>query len=281
MQEVNKVNRKAIIVAMTLLSLLINCGKKEAPNLPGDRKNLKIGICPGPYGDLLKKGVFPELEKKGYKIEIVQFSDYIQPNLALASGDIDANLFQHVPYLKKFTADKNLKLSAIVNVPTAPMSVFAGKTKDPKAIKEKASIALPNDPTNLLRALKLFQELGFIKVNPEALPTKASISDIVENKKQIQFLPLEAAQLPRSLESTDFSAINGNFAIASGLDLTKAVILEKLAEEHKNIIVVREEEKDSVFAKDIVEAVHSSNFETVVDTDFKGFQKPEWFGKRK
>ncbi|WP_246048551.1 MetQ/NlpA family ABC transporter substrate-binding protein [Leptospira sarikeiensis] len=274
-------NRKAIIVAMTLLSLLINCGKKEAPNLPGDRKNLKIGICPGPYGDLLKKGVFPELEKKGYKIEIVQFSDYIQPNLALASGDIDANLFQHVPYLKKFTADKNLKLSAIVNVPTAPMSVFAGKTKDPKAIKEKASIALPNDPTNLLRALKLFQELGFIKVNPEALPTKASISDIVENKKQIQFLPLEAAQLPRSLESTDFSAINGNFAIASGLDLTKAVILEKLAEEHKNIIVVREEEKDSVFAKDIVEAVHSSNFETVVDTDFKGFQKPEWFGKRK
>ncbi|GBF37058.1 MetQ/NlpA family ABC transporter substrate-binding protein [Leptospira johnsonii] len=274
-------NRKLFIILLALLPFLAACGKKEAPNLPGDRKNLKIGICPGPYGDLLKKGVFPDLEKKGYKIEIVQFSDYIQPNLALASGDIDANLFQHLPYLKKFTADKNLKLSPIINIPTAPMSVFAGKTKNPKDIKEKASIALPNDPTNLLRALKLFQELGFIKVNPDALPTKASLSDITENKKQIQFLPLEAAQLPRSLESTDFSAINGNFAIASGLDLTKAVILEKLAEEHKNIIVVRDEEKDSIFAKDIVEAVQSENFETVVDKDFKGFQKPEWFGKRK
>ncbi|TGL35374.1 metal ABC transporter substrate-binding protein [Leptospira koniambonensis] len=274
-------NRKLVIILLALLPFFISCGKKEAPNLPGDRKILKIGICPGPYGDLLKKGVFPDLEKKGYKIEIVQFSDYIQPNLALASGDIDANLFQHLPYLKKFTADKNLKLSAIINIPTAPMSVFAGKTKNPKDIKEKASIALPNDPTNLLRALKLFQELGFIKVNPDALPTKASLSDITENKKQIQFLPLEAAQLPRSLESTDFSAINGNFALASGLDLTKAVILEKLAEEHKNIIVVREEEKDSVFAKDIVEAVKSENFEKIVDQDFKGFQKPEWFGKRK
>ncbi|TGM94974.1 MetQ/NlpA family ABC transporter substrate-binding protein [Leptospira licerasiae] len=274
-------NRKVFILLLALLPFLANCGKKEAPHLPGDRKNLKIGICPGPYGDLLKKGVFPDLEKKGYKIEIVQFSDYIQPNIALASGDIDANLFQHLPYLKKFTADKNLKLSAIINIPTAPMSVFAGKTKYPKEIKEKASIALPNDPTNLLRALKLFQELGFIKVNPDAIPTKASLSDITENKKQIQFLPLEAAQLPRSLESTDFSAINGNFALASGLDLAKAVILEKLAEEHKNVIVVREEEKDSVFAKDIVEAVKSENFERVVDQDFKGFQKPEWFGKRK
>ncbi|TGK05119.1 metal ABC transporter substrate-binding protein [Leptospira langatensis] len=272
---------KAFALFFLLFSLLMNCGKKEVPKLPGDRKDLKIGICPGPYGDLLKKGVFPSLEKKGYKIEIVQFSDYIQPNLALAAGDIDANLFQHVPYLKKFTADKGLKLAAIVNVPTAPMSVFAGKTKDPKNLKEKGSIALPNDPTNLLRALKLFQELGFIKVNPDAIPTKASLNDILENKKQIQFLPLEAAQLPRSLESTDFSAINGNFAIASGLDLTKAVILETLAEEHKNIIVVREDEKDSVFAKDIVSAVQSKEFEEVINNDFKGFQKPEWFGKKK
>ncbi|PJZ65540.1 metal ABC transporter substrate-binding protein [Leptospira wolffii] len=271
---------KVFAVFLILSSLFLGCGKKEAPKLPGDRKSLKIGICPGPYGDLLKKAVFPALEKKGYSLEIVQFSDYIQPNLALSSGDIDANLFQHVPYLKKFTADKGLKLAAIVNVPTAPMSVFAGKTKNPKDIKEKASIALPNDPTNQLRALKLFQELGFIKVNPDAIPTKASLSDITENKKQIQFLPLEAAQLPRSLESTDFSAINGNFAIASGLDLTKAVILETLAEEHKNIIVVREDEKDSVFAKDIVSAVKSPEFEAVIDKEFKGFQKPEWFGKK-
>lgn len=272
---------KLFTTFLILSSLFWSCGKKGAPNLPGDRKNLKIGICPGPYGDLLKKGVFPNLEKKGYTVEIVQFSDYIQPNLALASGDIDANLFQHVPYLKKFTADKNLKLAPIVNVPTAPMSVFAGKTKNPKDIKDKASIALPNDPTNQLRALKLFQELGFIKINPEANPAKASLNDITENKKQIQFLPLEAAQLPRSLESTDFSAINGNFAIASGLDLTKAVILETLAEEHKNIIVVRENEKDAVFAKDIVSAVQSPEFEAVIEKDFKGFQKPEWFGKKK
>ncbi|EQA46683.1 NLPA lipoprotein [Leptospira broomii serovar Hurstbridge str. 5399] len=274
-------SRKIIVASMIAFAFLFGCKKGEAPNLPGDRKNLKIGICPGPYGDLLKKAVFPILEKKGYHFEIVQFSDYIQPNLALAGGDIDANLFQHVPYLKKFSADKGLKLAAIINVPTAPMSVFAGKTKHPKDLKDGGSITLPNDPTNQLRALKLFEELGLIKVNPGANPAKASLKDIAENKKRIKFLPLEAAQLPRSLESADFAAINGNFAIASGLDLTKAVILETLAEEHKNIIVVRESEKDSVFAKDIIESIKSPEFAAVIDKDFKGFQKPEWFGQKK
>ncbi|WP_411823466.1 MetQ/NlpA family ABC transporter substrate-binding protein [Leptospira sp. 'Mane'] len=268
-----------LIMIGVLIFISAACGRSNSEPFGADRKNLKIGICPGPYGDLLKKAVLPSLSKKGYTIEIVSFSDYIQPNLALASRDIDANLFQHQPYLTKFSKDKDLKLTSIINIPTAPMSVFAGKIKDPNLLSHKASIALPNDPTNLLRALKLFQELGFIKVNPNADPAKASLKDIIENKKEIQFLPLEAAQLPRSLESTDFTAINGNFAIASGLDLSKAVKLETLAEEHKNIIVIREEDRNSQFSKDIIEAVRSKEFAEVINRDFQGFQKPEWFGK--
>ena len=144
-----------------LVFISVACGKSNSTPLGADRKNLKIGICPGPYGDLLKKAVLPSLSKKGYTIEIVSFSDYIQPNLALANRDIDANLFQHQPYLTKFSKDKDLKLTSVINIPTAPMSVFAGKTKDPNLLGSQASIALPNDPTNLLRALKLFQELGW------------------------------------------------------------------------------------------------------------------------
>ncbi|AOP33231.1 metal ABC transporter substrate-binding protein [Leptospira tipperaryensis] len=265
-----------------ILSVLVlsHCKKAGAPQLPGDRKSLKIGICPGPYGNLLKKAVFPNLEKKGYKLEIVEFSDYIQPNLALENGDIDANLFQHTVYLNKFSKDKNLNLSPIISVPTAPMAIFAGKSKTIQSVPSGGTVTLPNDPTNQLRALKLFEELGLLKVSPNANPAKASLSDVTENPKKLELRPLEAAQLPRSLESADIAAVNGNFAIASGLDLTKALKLESLAEEHKNIIVVRSGEKDAVFAKDILESVHSPEFAKVIDSDFKGFQKPDWFEKK-
>ncbi|TGM96966.1 MetQ/NlpA family ABC transporter substrate-binding protein [Leptospira yasudae] len=269
-----------LLFASVFVSVAV-CKKAQAPSLPGDRKSLKIGICPGPYGDLLKKAVFPNLEKKGYKIEIVEFSDYIQPNLALENGDIDANLFQHAVYLNKFSKDKNLNLSPIVSVPTAPMAIFAGKSKTIQAVPNGGTITLPNDPTNQLRALKLFQELGLLKVSPNANPAKASLNDVTENPKKLDLRPLEAAQLPRSLESAELAAVNGNFAIASGLDLTKALKLESLAEEHKNIIVVRSNEKEAVFAKDVVEAVHSSEFAKVIDSDFQGFQKPDWLLNRK
>lgn len=259
---------------------LTQCKKAVTPQLPGDRKSLKIGICPGPYGALLKKAIFPSLEKKGYKLEIVEFSDYIQPNLALENGDIDANLFQHTVYLNKFSKDKNLNLSPIVSVPTAPMAIFAGKSKTIQDIPNGGTLTLPNDPTNQLRALKLFEELGLLKVSPNANPAKASLLDVIENPKKLELRPLEAAQLPRSLESADVAAVNGNFAIASGLDLTKALKLESLAEEHKNIIVVRSNEGDAVFTKDILEAVRSPEFAKVIDSDFKGFQKPDWLLKK-
>ncbi|TGL92740.1 metal ABC transporter substrate-binding protein [Leptospira barantonii] len=269
-----------LLLAVVFLSIAV-CKKAGAPQLPGDRKSLKIGICPGPYGDLLKKAVFPNLIKKGYKIEIVEFSDYIQPNLALENGDIDANLFQHTVYLNKFSKDKNLNLSPIVSVPTAPMAIFAGKSKTAQAVPNGGTITLPNDPTNQLRALKLFQELGLLKVSPDANPTKASLADVTENLKKLDLRPLEAAQLPRSLESAELAAVNGNFAIASGLDLTKAIKLETLAEEHKNIIVVRSNEKEVLFAKDLVESVHSPEFAKVIDADFQGFQKPDWLLNKK
>ncbi|MGJ4751796.1 MetQ/NlpA family ABC transporter substrate-binding protein [Leptospira kmetyi] len=277
---------KSIRLGLILLSASIFfstavCKKAGAPQLPGDRKSLKIGICPGPYGDLLKKAVFPNLIKKGYKIEIVEFSDYIQPNLALENGDIDANLFQHTVYLNKFSKDKNLNLSPIVSVPTAPMAIFAGKSKTVQAVPNGGTITLPNDPTNQLRALKLFQELGLLKVSPDANPAKASLADVTDNPKKLDLRPLEAAQLPRSLESAELAAVNGNFAIASGLDLTKAIKLETLAEEHKNILVVRSNEKDVPFAKDLTESVHSPEFAKVIDTDFQGFQKPDWLSNKK
>ncbi len=227
----------------------------------------------------MKKAVFPQLEKKGYHLEIVEFSDYIQPNLALDQGDIDLNLFQHTVYLNKFSKDKNLKLAIIESIPTAPMAIFGGKSNRIESIPDEATVSLPNDPTNQLRALKLFEEIGLIKISPNANPTKASLADIIENPKKLNFQPLEAAQLPRSLESVHIAAVNGNFAIASGLDLTKALKLETLSEEHKNIVVVREAEKDSLFAKDIYDAIHSPEFANIIDTYYKGFQKPKWLLK--
>jgi len=249
-----------------------------AGNAFAQSQRLIIGVAPGPYGDLVKQAIAPSLEKKGYTIEVKEFSDYVQPNLALSNKAIDANLFQHPTYLTKFSADKGLKLSSLISVPTAGVGIYSKKYKSLSEIKEGSTVTVPNDPTNLARALSYLQTLGLIKIKAELDATKASEKDIVENPKKLKIHPIEAAQIPRTVDSVDIAVATGNFAISSGI-YPSAIDREIIPENYINIIAVRTDDIQSQFAKDIKEVVESEAFAQVMSDPtkiFKDFQKPEW-----
>ena len=245
-----------------------------------ETKDIKIGATAGPYSDMLKKAIVPGLEKKGYKVEVTEFSDYIQPNKALDSGDIDANLFQHSVYLNNFNKENGTKLKPLIIVPTAPMGFFSKKYKTVDDIKDGATIAVANDPSNEARTLKSLQDQGLIKINDKIDQLKASTKDIKENPKHLKFQEIEAAGLPRAVESADLVGVPGNFALAAGMKLQDAVFLENMPDQFRNIVAVREADAKSQLSKDIIEVVKSAEFEKVIDTDFKGFGKPEWMKKK-
>jgi D-methionine transport system substrate-binding protein len=257
------------IAAATLAAPLLVSANAE-------KKELVFGATAGPYSDQIKIGIKPILEKKGYKVRIVEFNDYVQPNLALAQGALDANAFQHVIYLNKFQKEHNLNLAEVVKVPTAPIAIYSKKYRSIGEVKEGAVVALPNDPTNQARALLLLDKFGWIKLKAGFDPIRVSEKDVEANPKKIKLLPLEAAQLPRSLDDTDYSFVNGNFAIASGLKLTDALGLEDTNDQYQNLVAVRAEDKDKQFVKDIAEAYRSKEFRDVTEKHFKGFVKPAY-----
>jgi len=259
-------------------ALLLVCGM-QAAHANSDPHTIVFGVAPGPYGDMVKQAIAPSLKEKGYKVVVREFSDYVQPNMALSNGSIDANLFQHSLYFNKFTADKGLKLTKLLTVPTAGMGFYSRQVKSLDELKKGDIVTLSNDPTNLARGLRFLQSLKLITIKDNIDPTKASERDIASNPKGLVFKPLEAAQLPRTLDSVTASLVNGNFAIAAGLDLSSALAQEQLDENLKNIIAVRTEDADKPFAKDIVAVVQSPAYRAVIDDPknvYTAFQKPDW-----
>ena len=241
-----------------------------------DKKNLVIGGTAGSNIDQLKLGIVPILQKKGYTVKLVEFNDYVQPNLALAQGSLDANFFQHLVYLKKFTTDQKLDIVELVQGPIAPLGVYSTKRKTLAEVKDGDRITLPNDPSNLARALVLLEQNKLITIKTGIDPIRASEKEVDQNPHKLKFIPLEAAQLPRSLGDAEYAIINGNFAISSGLKLTEAVVLEKPADHYLNVVAVKRADKDTPWAKDIAEAYRSKEYKAVVDSKFPGYAKPSF-----
>lgn len=264
------------LAALTAFTLVACSNTKSTTETNGDKKDLTIGATSGPYADMVKKGLKPLLEKKGYTVKVVEFSDYIQPNKALANGELDANLFQHKIYMKKFAETNNLNLTDIVQVPTAPMGLYSNKVKSLNDIQDGAEVTLPNDPSNAARAYALLAEAGLIKIKDNTDVLKITKNDVVENPKNLVFTELEAGQLARSLDSTTLSAVPGNYALAAKFDLTSALKLEKMNENNRNNVVVTTDNKDKQFAKDLVEIVKSKEFDDIINKQFKGFDKPTY-----
>ncbi|MCU6497295.1 MetQ/NlpA family ABC transporter substrate-binding protein [Rugamonas sp. A1-17] len=262
--------RRNLLLAALTIALGI-----AAPSYAKDPKELVIGTSAGPYADQIKLGIKPILEKQGYKVKLVEFNDYIQPNFALAEGSLDANVFQHIVYLNEFAAKNKLALADLVKIPTAPIAIYSKKHKTLAEAKEGTSVAMPNDPTNQARALVMLDQLGWIKLRDKFDPVKASEKDIAVNIKKVKLIPLEAAQLPRSLQDTDYSFVNGNYALASGMKLKEALLTEKISSNYINLVAIRAADKDKQFAKDIAAAYRSREFLAVTNKYFPDYSKTE------
>jgi len=264
---------KLWVVALVSLGLLFNgCAKKE--------KDLRIGVGPGPYGDLVTKAVAPSLQKQGYKVKVVIFQDWVQPNLALANKEIAANVFQHRLYLEKFSKDRKLQLSPGIRIPTAGMGLFSSRIKALSELKAGDEVTLPLDPTNLARALRFLQKSSLLKLKAEVDPTRASEKDVDENPLGLKLVPTEAAQLPRTLATVALSVVPGNYAISAGLKLSDAIALEVLSEDIKIVVASRTEDQNADWLKAITTAVQSEEFRRAVEdpaNGFASFQKPDWY----
>jgi D-methionine transport system substrate-binding protein len=243
-------------------------------------QTIRFGVGPGPYGDLVTKAIKPGLEKNGYKVELVTFQDWVQPNLALGNKETEVNVFQHRLYLEKFSKDHNLQLSPVIRIPTAGLGLYSKRVKTLDQLKPDDEVTLPLDPTNLARALRFLQKAGLITLKASIDPTKASEKDIASNPKRLKFVPTEAAQIPRTLGSATIAVVPGNFAIAAGLKLNDAIVLETLDEDIKIVVAVRTEDLEKPWVKDITAVVESEAFHKAVEDKkniFSSFQKPDWY----
>ena len=231
-------------------------------------KPLKIGVTAGPHAQIFEQ-VKKIAEKDGLKIQIVEFSDYVQPNAALAAGDLDANSYQHKPYLDLQVKDRGYKFVSVGYTVNFPIGIYSKKVKSLAELKEGARFGIPNDPTNGGRVLLALQEKGLIKLKPEA-GLKATPLDVIDNPKKIRFVELDAAQLPRSLDDLDASAVNTNFALSAGMNVKDAIAQESAKSPYVNVLVVREADKDKPWVAKLLKAYHSEEIRKFIQTEFKG-----------
>ncbi len=234
---------------------------------------LKIGASPVPHSEILKF-IVPKLKTKGIDLKVIEFTDYVQPNLALENKDLDANYFQHLPYLTDFNKKNNTHIVPAINVHFEPLGIYPGKTKSLKDLKDGDTVAVPNDTTNEARALLLLESTGLIKVKSKA-GLQATVKDITENPKNLKIYELEAAQLSRSLPDVNIAVINGNYAIDAGLNAqTDALKAEDknsvAAKTFANFIAVRKGDEKRPEIKILGQVITSPEVKEFINKKYKG-----------
>ncbi|WAW15696.1 MetQ/NlpA family ABC transporter substrate-binding protein [Peptostreptococcus equinus] len=263
-----KIKKIATLALAAGLSLsLVACGSNKKESAKDDKK-IVIGASANPHADILNKAVKPLLEKDGYKLEVKVFNDYILPNKALDEGSLDANFFQHEPYLNEYNTKNKTEIKSVAKVHLEPMGVYSQKVKSISGVKDKAVIAVPNDPTNETRALKILEKEGLIKLADKELLNK---NDIKENKKNIEIKELAAEQLPTVLKDVDLAVINSNYALEAKLNPQKdAIATESKDSPYANIIAVSSKNKDSEKTKALIKAIQSPEVKTFINDTYKG-----------
>lgn len=235
----------ALVGALALTGCGSSASSSAEPAAPaeGDATTITIAATATPHAEILNDVVAPALAEQGITLEVIEFSDYVQPNTTVEQGEIDANYFQHINYLDSFNAENGTHLVSVGYVHYEPFGLYAGKSADLANIADGAKIAVPNDTTNEARALLLLEQEGIIKL-AEGAGVTATTNDIVENPHNVEIVELEAAQVARSLQDVDFAIVNGNFALQAGLDVNTALAIESAegaaAQQYGNVLVVKE-----------------------------------------
>lgn len=268
-----------IVAAAGLALALTACGGNSgaattaaASSSAASDNVITVGASPSPHAEILE-AIKPELEAQGYELKVVEYSDYVQPNVALSEGDLDANYFQHLPYLENYNTENGTDLASAGAIHFEPMGLYAGKSSDITNVPDGAKIAVPSDATNEARALLLLQDQGVIKLT-DGVGLEATANDIVENPHNVELVEVEAAAVPRSLQDVDFGVINGNYALSAGLDTSAALASEgadsEAAQTYANIIAVRSGDENSEKTQALLKALTSDTARKFIEDTYKG-----------
>ncbi|WP_390625158.1 MetQ/NlpA family ABC transporter substrate-binding protein [Falsirhodobacter algicola] len=238
-------------------------------------EDIKVGVSPGEHAEIMEE-VAKIAAPAGLNIDVVEFSDYVVPNQALADGDIQANSFQHVPYLDNQVKDRGFDLVPVATTITTPMGLYSDDLSSVEDLPDGATIGIPNDPTNGGRALLVLQQLGLITL-AEGTGLTPTVLDLAENPKNLRFRELDAAQLPRSLPDVDAALINTNYAIASGLNpRTDSIAMESADNPYVNVIVVRNGDQDAPWVQQLIDAYHSDEVKAFIEEKYDGTVLTSW-----
>ena len=258
------------LAALVAAGAIAGCGdqKKEA-KAPADKKEITVGITSG-YSEQVMEFVAKEAEKDGLKVNLKSFGDYVTPDAALAAGEIDLNSSQHGPYLEAYNEKNGTKLISIGNTYLAPLRIYSNKYKDLKDVPDGAKVSIPNDPSNGGRALALLQSAKLLKLK-DGVGVKATVGDIVGNDKKLKIVEIEAALLPRSMDDTDLSVINSNFAMEAKLNPVKdSLFTEPKESPYANIVAVRKGDENRPEIQKLMNALRSPEVKKFIDEKYKG-----------
>ena len=264
-------------VAMASL-LMVGCGggaekKAAAPAAnTGKKVVIKVGATPVPHAELLNF-VKPQLEKEGVELQVIEFTDYVKPNLSLSDKELDANFFQHVPFLEKTCQERNLKLTVLDKVHIEPMGCYSKKFKDIKSLPAGAKVAIPNDPTNGGRSLMLLEAAGLLKLK-EGKGITATPNDLAANPKNLKIIEVESATLPRALDDTDLAVINSNFAMEAKLNPVKDSLFIEKDSPYANVIAVRTGDEKRPELVKLAKALKTPEVKKFIEDKYKGAVVP-------
>ena len=260
------------LVSVLSLSALTGCTSSTSAEGSSASGKIVVGASTSPHAEILEVAK-PLLQEKGYELEIKEFSDYVMPNTSLEDGALDANYFQHQPYLDDFNANNGTHLASVAAIHYEPLGIYAGKSDSLNQIPSGAKIAVPNDTTNEARALLLLEAQNIIKLDEKA-GLAATAKDIVDNPYNIEIIEIEAAQLVRVLQDVDFAVINGNYALQGGLNVSDALAKEEAdsvaAQTYANVLVVREGDEAREDIKALVEVLQSKEIADAIDEKYQG-----------
>ena len=269
--------KKLLVALLALVSLAVvaaGCGGDDKKAASGDKKvTLKVGATAVPHAEILND-IKPVLAKEGIDLQIIEFSDYVKPNLALNDKELDANFFQHEPYLDTFVSERKLALVSAGKVHIEPMGIYSKTIKNLQDIPNGAKIAIPNDPSNGGRALALLESAKLLKLK-DGVGVKATVGDITQNDKKLKIVEIEAALLPRSMDDTDLSVINSNFAMEAKLNPVKdSLFTEPKESPYANIVAVRKGDESRPEIQKLMKALQSPEVKKFIEEKYKGAVVP-------
>lgn len=278
---------KKFIAPLLVVGLLVSalslagCGSSDTSSTDdssSDNKVIKVAAVPTPHAEILNDVVKPLLAEEGYDLEVTEFTDYVQPNTATEDGEVDANYFQHGPYLENFNTERGTHLVSVTSVHYEPLAIYPGKVSSLDDLQSGAVVAVPNDPTNEARALLLLQQEGLITL-ADGAGVNATVNDIVDNPLNIQLKELEAAVVPTVLADVDVACINANYAIEAGLTVDKdALAVESAdgdaAKTYANLLVVKEGNENNEGIQALAKALNSDEVRDYINSKYEGSVLP-------